>query len=334
MTNTELCLACGADITDYQVRPYRSKTPHGQKIFGQAWLHECPACHLVQTMPRPTLKALTDYYAVDYRNGCFAGSDVADLNKFPKDNLFYYNRGLSITQLIAPYITKENPQILDIGAGYGHILHALGEQFPKADRYAIEFSEVCVHHLRSLGVEVSDEAVEEALPQLNKKFDLIVLSHVFEHLLDPCGTLKLIREHLAPDGILYIEVPHIPADALRRYPDHVWAPRFEEPHISLFSVSTLNDILTSAGYNVQFCDTAGGEYKYISALQFHLPHWRWFLQSLMPEKLFHFLRNQSLTQSMRVPEIVPSFYEYGGNRIWIRSVSKLKTAIGPQVALE
>jgi SAM-dependent methyltransferase len=304
------------------VRPYRTKTQHGKAIFGESWLYECDECGLVQTLPRPSLKALSDYYAVDYRNGCFAGADVADLSKFPKDNLYYYNRGQSIAELLKPHIQTDTPQILDIGAGFGHILYALGERYPQAPRTAIEFSEVCVEHLQGLGIEVYTDAVEESLPKIGRKFDVIILSHVFEHLLNPLETAELIREHLAPDGVLYIEVPNIPADSLLRYPDHVWAPRFEEPHISLFSVPTLRNTLETAGFDVLFCDTAGGEYKYISAMQFNMPHWRWFLQSITPAPVFKFLREQSFTKSMRVPETVPSFYEYGGVRIWIRSISK------------
>lgn len=320
--NQSTCVSCGHEQLE-AVRPYRAKTPHGKRLFGKSWLYRCGHCRLVQTLPRPSLEELEAYYAVDYRSGFFAaGCDVADLAKFPKDNLFYYNRGQSMAELLAPHITSDRPQILDIGAGFGHILYALGERYPEGTRAAIEFSNVCTDHLRSLGIETSSDPVEKALPAMGRKFDLIVLSHVFEHLLQPRETLDLIREHLVPGGILYIEVPNIPADSLTRYPDHVWAPRYEEPHICLFSQDTLREILESADYDVQFCDTAGGEYKYISALQFHLPHWRWFLQGITPAPLFHFLRKQKFTKAMRIPERVPSFYAYGGTRIWIRSISK------------
>src|SRR5437867_2203869 len=82
-------------------------------------------------------------------------------------------------------------------------------------------------------------------------------SLVFEHLLDPRGILDLIHASLAPDGVLYIEVPNIPAESLLRYPDHVWAPRFDEPHITFFSALTLRQMLTSASFEPVFCDTAG-----------------------------------------------------------------------------
>ena len=112
------CLACNQ--TDLQrVRRYRLDTSYGREVFGDAWLHMCKMCGLVQMVPRPAPRTVADNYVQDYRRGGLYGSDVADANKFPKDNLFYYNRGLSIAELISPHIDKANPQILDIGAGFG-----------------------------------------------------------------------------------------------------------------------------------------------------------------------------------------------------------------------
>ena len=67
---------------------------------------------------------------------------------------------------------------------------------------------------------------------------------------------------------------------------HGELPHIDEPHITFFSVSTLCHMLKSAGFALQFCNTAGAEYTYISWLQFHLPHWRWFLQGLLPSPVF------------------------------------------------
>ena len=305
-----------------RVRRYRTSTRHGRAIFGGAWLHECSQCGLVQAVPRPGPQVLADYYALDYRRGGYAGSDVADINQFPKDNLFYFNRGQSVAEFLLPHLQKENPKILDVGAGYGHTLYALTQRYPYSTSLAIEFSEMCVRHLRSLGVQVLTQPVEEVLPQMERGLDLIVLSHVLEHLLDPHTILRLIHASLAPGGVLYIEVPNIPVESLLLYPDHVWAPRFDEPHITFFSVSTLRNLLESAGFEPLFCDTAGPEYKYISPLRFRLPPMRWFLQGLLPPALFLFLRRQRFTQPFRVQEREGSFDQYGGFRIWIRSVSR------------
>ncbi|MBI1790681.1 MAG: class I SAM-dependent methyltransferase, partial [Acidobacteria bacterium] len=227
---------------------------------------------------------------------------------------------------VAPRVRAESPRILDIGAGFGHILYALGERFPKSRRTAIEFSGVAARHLQSIGVDVITEPVENVLPRMEGQFDVVVISHVLEHLLDPGAVLKLIRSSLAPNGVLYVEVPNIPADSLLRFPDHVWAPRFDEPHITFFSTGSLHTLLESRGLTALFCDTAGPFYRYISSLRFRMPTARWFIQHKMPPALFHFLRRQSFTKPVRMREREESFYQYGGCRIWIRSISQAGAA--------
>jgi SAM-dependent methyltransferase len=315
------CLLCGHTELP-QIRRYRCKTRYGRAVFGDAWLQACDECGLVQVIPRADPEVLADYYERDYRSGSMFGADVADTSRFPKDNLFYLNRGESITELLSAHLQRPNPRVLDIGAGYGHILYALGKRYPDSKRSAIEFSEACVKHLKSLGFQVFSRPVEETLPRLEQEFDGVIISHVLEHLLDPPAVLRLIRRSLAPDGVLYVEVPNIPAESLLKYPDHVWAPRFDEPHITFFSTPTLRKLLESAGFEVLFCDTAGPRYQYISHIRFHLPHPRWFLQDLLPSALFFWLRRQHFTRVMRVQEREEEFYQYGGFRIWLRCVSR------------
>jgi SAM-dependent methyltransferase len=275
---------------------------------------------MVQVEPAPSAEALDAYYRADYRKHKLYGSDVADTSRFPFDNLFYYNRGRSIAELVAPHLSTAAPRILDIGAGYGHILHAFGERYPEAERQAIEYSDVCVRHLEGIGVAVENRAVEEVLPALEGRFDVVVLSHVLEHVREPRAVLELVRRSLAPGGVFYVEVPNIPRESLLRYPDNPWAPRWDEPHITFYSLETLRRLMGAAGFGELFCDTGGPHYRYIPGWRFRMPPAKATLLNLLPRPVFHFLRRQTLTAGMRVQTREPSFYEYGGFRIWIRSV--------------
>lgn len=326
-----VCLGC-AGTAGSPVRPYRMNTPHGRQVFGQPRLFECAQCGLVQVEPGPSAAALDTYYRIGYRKHNLFGSDVADTSRFPLDNVFYYNRGQSIAELVAPHITTQAPRVLDIGAGYGHILHAFGERYPDAQRQAIEHSDVCVQHLRRIGMDVVSRPVEEVLPELKSRFDVIVLSHVLEHILEPRPVLNLIRESLAPGGLLYIEVPNIPRESLLRYPDHPWAPRWDEPHITFFSLDSLRRLIGSSSFAEVFCDTGGPHYRHISGARYWLPPGKAFLLNLLPRPVFHFLRRQRVTAGLRVQTREETFYQYGGFRIWIRSIWRRKddSMIRPQ----
>jgi len=47
---------------------------------------------------------------------------------FPADNLWFLSRGVSVAHLLRSVLAEKTPQrmrVLDIGAGYGHVLYAL-----------------------------------------------------------------------------------------------------------------------------------------------------------------------------------------------------------------
>ena len=213
-------------------------------------------------------------------------------------------------------------EILDVGAGFGHVLHAFGQRFPEARRLAIEFSDVCVRHLRDIGAEAVAEPMEQVLPRLDRQFDVIILSHVFEHLLQPGKALQNLAGRLAPGGLLYIEVPNIPRDALTRYLDHQWAPRYDEPHITFFDQESLRDMLERYGLQVVRCDTAGPLYREVSRLRFSLPPFRQTVLRLIPKPAFQLLRASIATKAVRVQEREEEFFEYGGRRLWVRSAAR------------
>jgi SAM-dependent methyltransferase len=315
------CLGCGEKSLQ-RIRGYRTKSARGRALFGRSALSRCPACHLVQVDPLPQAEALNAYYTHDYRTGGLYGSDTNNATTFPRDNLFYLNRGESIAELVVQDLVHEPREILDVGAGFGHVLHAFGQRFPEARRLAIEFSDVCVEHLRDIGAEAVAEPMEQVMPRLDRQFDVIVLSHVFEHLLDPKHALQILVSRLAPDGILYIEVPNISGDALMRYLDHQWAPRYDEPHVTFFDQESLADMLKRHGLQVIRCQTAGPLYEEVSRMRFSLPPFRQTVLRMIPKPVFQFLRASVATKAIRVQDREEEFFEYGGRRLWVRSVSR------------
>jgi SAM-dependent methyltransferase len=73
-------------------------------------------------------------------------------------------------------------------------------------------------------------------------FDIVLMSHVLEHLRDPLATLKELRAHMRAGAGLILEVPC--ATAVDLLPPGWFA--FE--HISYFSPATLGAILQVAGF--------------------------------------------------------------------------------------
>lgn len=119
------------------------------------------------------------------------------------DNEILYNNKLN-NQLT--YI-KDNirfdsvKSVLEVGPGPKGLISKLNTSI---DRYSCEIDKNSIDVLNSKGV-INFKTLEEIE---SKKFDLIILSHVFEHLVDDLDKylLKLVSL-LTEKGIIFIEVP-------------------------------------------------------------------------------------------------------------------------------
>lgn len=84
----------------------------------------------------------------------------------------------------------------------------------------------------------SFEALREYSP-----FNLIVLSHVLEHLVNPHSVIQDIHSLLADDGLLYIEVPNL------MKPDETKA-YFGFEHVNFFTSNSLLNLIRESGFDV------------------------------------------------------------------------------------
>jgi len=108
-------------------------------------------------------------------------------------------------------------RLLDVGAGTGSNLRALRQLHPQAHASAITCSAREAAQLEQL----ADQTIVADLNQLISSsawqgiglggdgFDLILLSHVLEHLQEPAQVLASISSLLSADGLLLIALPNI-----------------------------------------------------------------------------------------------------------------------------
>ena len=60
---------------------------------------------------------------------------------------------------------------------------------------------------RARGLDVFCGTLEEY--QTDQQYDVVFMSHVIEHVLDPVATVATIERLLAPGGVLYLETPNV-----------------------------------------------------------------------------------------------------------------------------
>ena len=72
---------------------------------------------------------------------------------------------------------------------------------------------------------------------------MIILSHVLEHLVDPAQGMKILRELLMDNGLVYIEVPNM----LR---PHGTKCAFTFEHVNFFTPTSLANLVQQCGFDV------------------------------------------------------------------------------------
>ena len=137
----------------------------------------------------------------------------------------------------------KNKNILDFGCGFGEFLNKI----KNAKSYsAVELREQCIKLIKSKKKKIS---ITNDIDNFQKKFDLITMFHVLEHVPNQIGTLKKIHSKLIKKGKVIIEVPHaeefmIIQEELKEYRDFV----FWSEHLVLHTYNSLREVLKKSGF--------------------------------------------------------------------------------------
>jgi SAM-dependent methyltransferase len=130
--------------------------------------------------------------------------------------------------------------IYEIGAAAGAALHAFRQD--GLDVGGCDPSRTATAQANDIFGIALDRTDAERAAKHAGRFDVVLMSHVLEHLRDPLPTLQSLRANMRDGAGLLIEVPC--ATALDLLPPGWFA--FE--HISYFSPATLTAMLEAAGF--------------------------------------------------------------------------------------
>ncbi len=127
----------------------------------------------------------------------------------------------TVDDVVAGYYDNVRPEMLeriplsartflDIGCGSGGLGAAVAAR-QGARTIGIEVVPEIAAIARTRLDEVIEDDLDEivALPVERGALDAVVLGDVLEHLNDPARVLKLVREHLSPQGVVIISIPNI-----------------------------------------------------------------------------------------------------------------------------
>jgi SAM-dependent methyltransferase len=197
----------------------------------------CDACGCWAYSPRPTAAEIDAKY--DHL------MDVGERRHARRPDGRNERRALATARLARRYASAPHGfDVLDVGGADGTLLQPLRR---RAGRCAlVDYKEATLPGVERLGATL-DEVPDD------QTFDVILLCHVLEHMADPRRAVEAARDHLAPGGVLVVEVPL-----------EVWGglPIEVDPvtHVNFFTSSALAALLRRAGMEVVELHEAGTVY--------------------------------------------------------------------------
>lgn len=123
-------------------------------------------------------------------------------------NKYYATVRQDLIQMILPYQIKS---VLDVGCGLGANLSYVRKFFPECITNGIELRKD-IFSAVSKNKDVNKIFFGDAMSLLRRiksKYDLIILSHVIEHVFDHETFLRLCIARLKPNGLLLVAIPNI-----------------------------------------------------------------------------------------------------------------------------
>ncbi len=203
-------------------------------------------------------------------------------NKYPLDKARYL---LAAKFIHGEYLKQHRPvKILDIGCNEGMMILYTGKAGAETEYYGIDI--LPEKRIKALGRGYRQVLLEDIrkcdFRQFEEGFfDVVICSHILEHLEDPGIVLDKIRRIMKKGGMLIVGVPIglLPGILWRRHITPLYNPRKRREsvierfgHISFFTLPELRRLLKEHGF---YTEEANGDY-FLRARKFFLENYKWW----------------------------------------------------------
>ena len=213
-------------------------------IFSYKTFHyyRCQNCQQVSTYPLPDNKMIKQHYSRRFRMGNY---QLLRKYSYQYKNVYAYFVKLLKKRCEQQHTTLKDKKVLDIGCFTGEFLELMQQE--GAEVYGLE--------LQPEAVKIANKKLHNKVYQADvmsynfpqKKYDIITLLGLVEHVTNPLQLLQRCYKLLSDDGIIMIQTPNstsLLAHTMKQY----WPPYSPIEHIHLFSRKSLEYALHSSGF--------------------------------------------------------------------------------------
>jgi SAM-dependent methyltransferase len=197
----------------------------------------CLACGAAFADTPVTQQEYDELYA---RRSRYAAGPAAHATTGDRDVTRFREMAAAIAE-VAPDTDR---RILDVGCANGQMLAALAER-GYTSLTGVDPSPSCVRQAQAIPGATAFVGSLSEMPAGAGHFDVVVLSHVLEHVREVKPALASLERFMTDQALVYVEVP----DA-SRYAEFAWSPfqDFNSEHINHFSLVSLDNLLRQAGF--------------------------------------------------------------------------------------
>lgn len=215
----------------------------------------CTACGLVQRNPQPLKEEIIARYSSAYGKDYLSYEMENEAQFLNLQQLALRDAGFSRLEKSLMLRAKNSgrPSVLDIGCATGALLDFLRGRGWRVTGVEISPAAEYARNVRKL--EITALPLEEnKFPA--ESFDVILASHLIEHLNNPRSFLAEANRVLKKNGHVFITTPNISGFQARLFGGRWRSAIFD--HLYLFSVGTLKKLLKNTGFKVEGYSTWGG----------------------------------------------------------------------------
>jgi SAM-dependent methyltransferase len=238
------CPSCGELTALSGIANVAVTRPSGQPGDCVIRVLVCDQCGLGFSDDGVTQSQLDEYYAKLAKYGdlsLYSKDDAAD-SSLESEAPWEFERADALAGFVAQ-VASPDARVYDVGCSTGTLMELLRRRGFARVRGCdpLESAVVVARDHRGLDVEQGWVGSLDA----SQEIDVIVLSHVLEHVLELRSAVEQLRDRLASGGRVVVEVP----DA-SRFADYVHAPYqdFNTEHVNHFSPASLSYLLQQFGF--------------------------------------------------------------------------------------
>lgn len=212
-----------------------------------------------QISPTPSAEEITKFYADEFYTGEYKNFNDSSLEVQVQDKDFFEGKWQDIYEnfLEIKKNINKNTSILDIGCGWSQALLFFKKK--GLECYGFDPAIEAVQYGCKKGLNIKHAGLDGMDVFEGKKFDIVTMFNVLEHLSDPVKALKQIKKILKPRGVLVVDVPNEFNDfQLAGRDTHNLKNWWIAPpnHLNYFSKDSLVKLLESLSFSIKICESS------------------------------------------------------------------------------